>query len=51
MTGHENKSSTQRRRGHRDKRREDIGQVFSLRLPPRSLRLCVEEDTRHPRNL
>jgi hypothetical protein len=34
-------SSTQRRKERRDKRRENQG-MSPLRLPPRSLRLCVE---------
>jgi len=40
-----NKYSTQRRRGHRVKRREHILTVSSLRLSLRSLRLCVENDS------
>jgi hypothetical protein len=57
-----NKNSTQRRRGHRVKRREHILRVMrgplgpsnltvsSLRLSLRSLRLCVENDSLQLRN-
>jgi hypothetical protein len=45
MRVREDKNSTQRRREHRGKRREQILKVSSLRLSLRSLRLCVENNS------